>query len=87
MNVFLHRNFRKAARRLTNKQKDILAERLALFADNPYHPLLNNHRLNGIWRRYRSINIAGDLRAVYAEVDQETAQFVELGTHSQLYSS
>ena len=86
MNIFLHRDFRKAVKRLTKNQKNILAERLELFAANPHHPLLHNHRLNGVWRNYRSINIGGDLRAVYAEADQETARFAALGTHGQLYS-
>ena len=59
-------------------------ERIALFAENPYHTTLHNHKLTGNRKGYRSINITGDYRVVYSEFDG----FVflrEIGTHSQLY--
>lgn len=64
-------------------------ERLALFLQNPSHPLLNNHSLSGSFLGKRSINITGDWRAIYYEYtsDDEGAViiFYLLGTHSQLY--
>jgi len=34
----------------------------------------------------RSINITGDLRLVYEEIDEDVARFLDLDTHSNLYS-
>ncbi len=62
--------------------------RLAIFINNPQHPLLNNHALSGKLKGYRSINISGDWRAIYSEyiIDKEKVIiFGMLGTHSQLY--
>jgi len=47
--------------------------------------LLSNHALTGRWDGYRSINISGDLRAVYEMIDKDMVYFVAFGSHSQLY--
>ena len=59
-------------------------ERLKLFLEDSFHPLLNNHQLHGEWEGYRSINITGDLRAIF-KVEEETAIFVAIDTHTNLY--
>lgn len=63
--------------------------RVALFISNQHHPLLRNHKLTGVYNGCRSINITGDWRAVYREVDllieEPLIYFQTLGTHSQLY--
>lgn len=47
-------------------------------------PRLRSHALRGDYKDYRSINVTGDWRAIYRMVG-ETALFIALGTHSQLY--
>ena len=61
-------------------------ERVFLFLQNIYHPLLNNHVLGGKWIGHRSINITGDVRAVFEEINTTHIEFVAIGTHSELYS-
>jgi addiction module RelE/StbE family toxin len=82
----------KFEKQLRKAPKDIqiAAEtRLDLFASNPNHPLLRNHKLTGIYKDCRSININGDWRAIYREKDslleEPFANFISLGTHSRLY--
>lgn len=58
--------------------------RVILFSQNKFHPILNNHGLSGGYRGCRSINVSGDLRAVFRE-NGEAVVFIWLGTHSQLY--
>jgi mRNA-degrading endonuclease YafQ of YafQ-DinJ toxin-antitoxin module len=53
--------------------------------NNPNHPLLNNHKLQGDIDGYFSINISGDIQAIYEQVDKDLVLFVKIGTHSQLY--
>ena len=61
-------------------------ERVLLFTRNMYHPLLDNHALHGEWMGYRSINITGDIRAVFEEVSTDHIEFIAIGSHSELYS-
>jgi len=89
MRIFLHRNFEKKYIKLSIGQKRKFLERRNLFTENIYHPLLNNHALKGKYNRYRSINIAGDLRVIYKALDAHTHSFlfVDIDTHDRLYSS
>jgi len=62
--------------------------RLEMFINDQYSSILNNHPLIGELKNYRSINITGDWRAIFEEIDDEQiVYFVVIGTHSQLYSS
>ena len=74
--------FKKQSLLLQNK----FEERLALFTVNQYHPLLNNHALQGEWAGCRSINITGDIRAIFEEITNNNIEFVAFGSHSELYS-
>ena len=61
-------------------------KRIKLFEKNKYHPLLDNHALSGVLKKYRSINISGDYRAIFKEIEKGTVMcFIMTGTHSQLY--
>ncbi len=53
---------------------------------NPHHPLLYKHSLNGEWAQCKSINITGDIRAVFEEITDNHFEFVAIGSHSKLYS-
>lgn len=76
-------------RRLDNQPVKIQGKfrnRVILFKKDKYNPLLNNHVLAGEHRARRSINISGDVRAIFEESeDGETVVFISVGTHSQLY--
>ena len=56
-----------------------------MFVQNPFSPSLHHHPLSGEFSNYRSINITGDYRALYKQIDKNHVIFVKLGTHSQLY--
>lgn len=62
-------------------------KRLGIFLVEKNSPLLRNHALIGILKNYRSINITGDWRALFCEIEGGCAvRFEILGTHSELYS-
>ncbi len=71
-------------RKLSVAQQNQLEERLEIFLANPYNPLLHNHQLTGDYADYRSINISGDIRALYY-VEGDDYVLVFVGTHAQLY--
>ncbi len=84
MNIRFTKDFVNRAKLLRPAERQKLETKLALFAQNPLHPQLRNHRLKGKWGGYRSIDIGGDIRALYFESGDE-AVFDQVGTHSQLY--
>lgn len=59
--------------------------RLYLFLSNPMNPLLNKHCLHGKYKKYFSINITGDYRAIFSYLSENQIEFQRIGTHSQLY--
>lgn len=85
MKIILHRNFKKQYRKLRDEERRRFRERRGLFLKNQFHPLLNNHPLHGAYRGYHSINIGGDLRVIYEEINSYTALFILIDTHSNLY--
>lgn len=85
MNLTFHRQFRKHLEKLNIKQRQRIQEWLHIFLDNAFYPALNNHALKGKYLDYRSINITGDLRAIYKSVSDDECIFVALDTHSNLY--
>lgn len=80
-----HRNFKKQYKKLPPAQTKRFGQALALFITAPHHPNLYNHPLTGEWQGYNSISFGGDWRAHYKIVDKDTALFVAVGTHAQLY--
>lgn len=87
MIVNYKKGFEKKTRRLPVDIRKALAARLRIFLESPHHHLLNNHALTGSFRGYRSINVTGDWRAIYEQIDTNTVIFVEIGTHHDLYGT
>lgn len=87
MRILWNARFKRRYRRVDKKIRYAFDERTALFIQDRFSPILNNHSLTGKWSGYRSINITGDWRAVFKMLDADTAYFVEIGTHHELYDS
>jgi len=85
MNVVFHRRFEKMASKLTLKVKQKMVDRITLFSEDPLNSTLRNHALRTPYKGSYSIDITGDYRAVYQLIDDQTALFTHIGTHSQLY--
>ena len=77
--------FNKQFAKLPKVQKERLEKTIFLFRNEPHHPDLYNHPLTGEWKGHRSISFGGDWRAHFKIIDKETALFVAVGTHIQLY--
>ena len=58
---------------------------IRLWSQKPNDESLRLHKLSGKMSRFYSIDIAGDLRALYEIVDNEVFLYQMVGTHSQLY--
>jgi addiction module RelE/StbE family toxin len=84
MTISYSKGFIKQAKKLNPETRKRLLERVAIFSDNPLHSVLRNHQLKGKYKEYRSIDVTGDIRALYLQKENE-AIFDMVGTHSQLY--
>jgi len=84
MDVFLTKNFSKQYQKLPQRLQEKVEERLGLFSLNPFDTTLRNHALKGSRKGSWSINITGDYRALYT-VQDDTAIFIAIGTHAELY--
>lgn len=84
MKISYSKNFIKQAKKLDPKLRRKLQLRIQRFIQNPLSPELRNHQLKGKFKDYRSIDITGDIRALYLQRGEE-AIFDAVGTHSQLY--
>ena len=85
MRVDFSKDFKKEYKKLSKKLQAKIDERLLIFMGDKFHPLLDNHQLHGEWHGYRSVNITGNIRAIYEELGDLT-YFVAIGTHPELYS-
>lgn len=86
MKIKYSRKFKKQYQKAPEKIKKAFKNRRNLFIKNPQNSILNNHKLKGILKNFRSINITGDWRALYSQPKQSVVIFEVLGTHSQLYN-
>jgi len=84
MKISLHKKFLKQYKKLSDKDKIKFREKRDIFLLNPFALVLNNHKLNGKYSEYRSINITGDLRVLYKQ-KREMVTFFSIDTHSNLY--
>lgn len=84
MEVILHRSFKKKFKKLPPRVQNQFFERIDLFLQDKFHPLLNNHSVDSAYSDSRSINVTGDYRAIFRE-GSDGVIFIEIGTHSELY--
>lgn len=77
--------FKKQYKKLPVKFQNKFDERLRLFIVNPTSPQLRVHPLKGNYAGYWSMNINGDIRALYIIQGESIIIFALIGTHSELY--
>ncbi len=88
MLVRFSKKFAKQRDKAPKKIQVALNERLGIFYEDRFYSKLNNHALVGSYKGYRSINVSGDWRALYREIEDERDVIIFfdfLRTHSQLY--
>ena len=70
---------------LTPKVREQFKLRQRLWLSDPYNSQLHLHMLTGEYSGLYSINITGDIRALYQKIDDTYVIFGFIGSHSQLY--
>ena len=84
MTVYYKKRFQKSFKKLPPLPRDKFKERLRLFRQNKFDPLLHNHSVDAAYPGCRSTNVTGDYRALFKEKGDDIV-FVMIGTHPELY--
>lgn len=82
--VSYHKKFKKQLKKFPIKIQEKFYVALKVFVVDPTSATLNDHSLVGEWSGHRSIDITGDIRAIYTREDG-VSRFKAIGTHHQLY--
>lgn len=80
------KRFDKKLAKQSVKIKKAFKRRTILFQNNVSSPILRVHKLSGALKGSWSFNVTGDSRVIFDWVDGETVIFVDIGSHSELYS-
>ena len=84
MKIVFHKKFTKQFDKLPKKIQEQFYEKLVIFEIDPFNSSLKNHLIHYPYDECRSINITGDIRALYETIDDITL-FIRVGSHSELY--
>ena len=84
MIIIFHSDFKKKLRKLDLKIKEAFKKRSQIFKMNKFDSILNNHSVEKRFPGCRSINVTGDFRIIFKDLES-VAVFLKIGTHSELY--
>src|SRR5665647_1719940 len=86
MRTEFSKRFMKRYRQLRVADQKRFDQRLDLWKVDPNNKSLGVHKLKGDYAGFYSMNIGGDLRALYKVLDDGSVVLFDfIGTHSQLY--
>jgi addiction module RelE/StbE family toxin len=86
MEVRYSTQFKKQYKKLPKKMREQFGKRLVQFIHDQNDPQLHVHKLSGRCDGLWSINITGDIRAVFDRYYNGVVVFEAIGSHSELYS-
>ncbi len=86
MQVGYSKTFLKQYAKLPAKTQVLADTKIKLWQQDASNKRLHDHALSGKYQGYRSINITGDIRALYSKRGNTVIVFGFIGTHSQLYT-
>lgn len=87
MKIYFTKDFKKVYQKRIQSNKNLarrFESRYDLFENDPTNPILKDHGLTGKLQGHRAFLITGDVRVVYY-IFEDTAYFVDIGTHNQVY--
>ncbi|MBL1434552.1 type II toxin-antitoxin system mRNA interferase toxin, RelE/StbE family [Candidatus Wolfebacteria bacterium] len=85
MYIARHKKFDKQFKKLTLAQQQSFTKKLSLFINKKNYESLRIHSLSGKYNGCMSMNVTGNIRAIFETVDTDTIFFIAIGSHSTLY--
>jgi addiction module RelE/StbE family toxin len=87
LKVLFSKKFSKMFERLPNDIKEKAKNKMHLFNENRWNPILKIHPLQGEYSGTKSMNVTGDYRIIFKYLSPDEVEFIKIGTHSQLYEN
>ncbi|NCF75361.1 MAG: type II toxin-antitoxin system mRNA interferase toxin, RelE/StbE family [Xanthomonadaceae bacterium] len=86
MQIDFSRKFIKMLAKAPVKIQKSFHKRLDIFLIDQFNVILNNHQLVGKYKGFKSINVAGNWRAIFKGFKNDNLiVFYLIGSHSDLY--
>ena len=85
LDVTFEKHWLKYLNKLTDKEKDNLKTRLAMFKEDIFDKRLKTHRLKGNLKEYYSFSITYSDRIIFRLLDDSEILFIEVGSHDICY--
>lgn len=86
MHIVFSKRFKKRHGRLSLELQDKFRNRLSMLLKSNSRGILNVHFLHGKYAGYQSLNVTGDIRAIFRiNRDEGYIFLLDIGTHSELY--
>lgn len=83
--VVFSKKFKKQYAKLPAKVRRQFDLRYELWCEDPANPVLRVHRLKGKLANFYSMDVTGDVRAIYEDIDGTLYLYAMIGSHSELY--
>ena len=75
----------KYLKKLTEKDKEQLKDRLVIFKEDVFDRRLKTHHLKGNLKEYYAFSLSYSDRIVFKLLDNEEILFIEIGSHDFCY--
>ena len=88
INLVWGSSFKRAYKRTIKSKpylKDKISQRLELFANEPFHPSLNIHKLSGKLKGLWDFVVEYDCRVVFRFLEEGDALLIDIGKHDEVY--
>ena len=86
--VALSSSFKKVYKKIIKKNTELEAKfvnKLKIFQENPYHPSLRTHKLEGKLKHLNSFSLDYKIRVIFYFETNDKAVFINIGSHNQVY--
>ena len=81
MKIRVTSKFKKSFKKLPKFVKESAEEKEKIFRANPFDSRLDTHKLHGKYKDYWAFSVIGQYRIMFAFVNSECVDFVNIGTH------
>jgi mRNA-degrading endonuclease YafQ of YafQ-DinJ toxin-antitoxin module len=78
--IYYSTSFKKSVKKYIS-HKNKIKKSILHFQDNSFDPSLKTHKLTGKLENYWSFSVDYHLRILFEFIDEETAGFINIGTH------
>ncbi|MEO6695769.1 MAG: type II toxin-antitoxin system YafQ family toxin [Ignavibacteria bacterium] len=88
MRISFSSSFKKAFKnKISNniRLEEKLWNRIEIFQNDPYDPVLKTHKLSGKLKDLWSFRIDYDIRVIFIFSENNEALFIDIGTHREVY--